>query len=112
MVKVCDVPVEVLTCTSRPRIVSTTSHVVGSLSRVTDLTVAPAGNVCPIVSVQPADGETWPGLGDVRHNRTVTGRYVGVDAQEVMDHRPLDPIRRPRLNEHPPLPEVHERIVL
>src|SRR5215218_11306704 len=59
MVKVCDVPVEVLTCTSLPRVVSTTSYVVGSPSRVTDLTVAPVGNVCPIVSVQPAGAETW-----------------------------------------------------
>src|ERR671910_1847846 len=58
-VKVCDVPVEVLTCTSRPRVVSTTSYVVDLPSRVTDLTVAPAGNVCPIVSVQPAGAETW-----------------------------------------------------
>src|SRR5918995_242309 len=57
-VKVCDVPVEVLTCTSRPRVVSTTSYVVDLPSRVTDLTVAPAGNVCPIVSVQPAGAET------------------------------------------------------
>jgi hypothetical protein len=36
-VKVCDVPVEVLACTSRPRVVSTSSYVVDLPSRVTDL---------------------------------------------------------------------------
>jgi hypothetical protein len=55
---VCDAAVDALTRTSRPRVVSTTSYEADLPSRVTDLTAAPAGKVCPTVSVQPAGAET------------------------------------------------------
>ncbi len=54
----CDAAVDALTRTPRPRVVSTTSYAADLPSRVTDLTAAPAGKVCPTVSVQPAAAET------------------------------------------------------